>query len=134
MVTKPAVKSFLIADQVIQEKVTNKWSAIGIFDHLLAANFPCIHPHVGIYMKLSDAEGEYLIRVEFSDSNNKKLAIFQGIKINVLSRLASPEIGIQTNNLPIPKPGRYSFDLYFNDEFVQSIPLEVMQYGAQKTR
>ena len=124
---KPNIISFLIADNVIQEKGSNKWSAIGIFDRIYAKNFPCIHFSTALYVKLSDAEGEYNIRVEFTDSNMKKLAIFEGIKLKVTSKLEQPDFGIQTRNLFIPKPGKYTFDLYFNDQFCTGFPLIVEQ-------
>jgi len=124
---KPEIKSFLIADMVTQEKTTNKWSAIGIFDRIGSRNFPCIHPSLGLYIRLADAEGDYDIRVEFCDASGRKLALFGGIRLSVSSRLISPDFGIQTRSLPIPKPGKYTFNLFFNNEFVQSLPLIVEQ-------
>ena len=124
---KPAFISFLIADTVIQEKVTNKWSVIGIFDRIYSNSFPCIHPNLGLYIRITDASGKYKIRVEFSDENNNTLSQFEGIELEVANRLATPGFGIQTRNLPIPKPGNYSFDLYFNDDYFKSLPLNVIQ-------
>lgn len=125
MPPKPNVISFLIADNVMQEKGSNKWSAIGIFDHIYAEKFPCVHINTALYVKLSDAEGDYDIRVEFTDSSARKLGVFEGVKLQVVSRLAQPDFGIQTRNLFIPKPDKYNFDLYFNDQLCQSFPLIV---------
>ena len=122
---KPKISSFLIADTVIQDKATNKWSAIGIFDKIISINFPCVHPSLALYIRLSDAEGKYDIRVEFRDVGERKLAIFEGITLRIRSRLHHPDLGIKTLNLPIPKPGKYYFDLYFNGELTESLPLEV---------
>ena len=122
---KPKVISFLIADVVIQDKATNKWSAIGIFDRIMALGFPCVHPSLSLYIRLSDAEGQYAIRVEFRDVNDSRLAVFEGLTLSIPSRLSHPDLGIKTINLPIPKPGRYYFDLYFNGELTESLPLEV---------
>ncbi len=125
MSLKPHIISFLIADSVIQEKGSNKWSAIGIFDRISADRFPCMHASMALYIKLTDAEGEYNLRVEFTDSDARKLGVFEGIKLKVASKLATPDFGIQTKNLFIPKPGKYNFDLYFNDQHCQSFPLIV---------
>lgn len=125
MPSKPNIISFLIADSVIQEKHSNKWSAIGIFDRIYASKFPCMHANMALYIKLCDAEGDYKIRVEFSDSNARKLGVFEGINLKVGSKLATPDFGIQTRNLFIPKPGKYSFDLYFNDQHCGAFPLNV---------
>ena len=128
---KPEIISFLIADLVLQEKVTNKWSIIGIFDRINTANFPYVHPSLFLYIRLSDAQGDYKIQVEFCDSDDHTLAVFEGITVSVHSRLHYPEFGLKTVNLPIPRPGRYFFKLYFNGEFAKSLPLEVEELQGQ---
>ena len=127
MLPRPNVISFLIADTVIQEKGSNKWSAIGIFDRIYADTFPYIHVNMALYIRLSDAEGDYDIRIEFTDSNERKLEVFEGMKLTVNSKLALPDFGIQTRNLVIPKPDKYKFDLYFNNQFCESFPFIVEQ-------
>ena len=126
MPVKPEIVSFLIADMVIREAGTNKWSAIGIFDHILAANFPFVLPGLSLYIRLSDAEGEYKIRVEFCDDKDRVLAFHEGITLSIPSRLLNPDFGIKTRDLPLPTPGKYYFKLYFNGEFAKGFPLEVL--------
>ena len=125
--TGPKITSFLIADKVIQEKHTNKWSAIGIFDRILAVKYPCIHASMGLYIKLSDIQGKFKVRIEFCDVEGRVLSFFEGIELNVKSKLACPEFGINTSRLHIPKPGKYMFKLYFGEEFVDTISIEAVQ-------
>lgn len=122
---KPEIVSFLIADMLIQEKGTNKWSAIGIFDRIRAAGFPYIHPGLSLYFRLADAEGNYDVRVEFCDNNDHILALFEGITLSIHSRLHQPDMAIKTANLPIPTPGKYYFKLYFNGAFAKGFQLHV---------
>lgn len=121
---KPSLQSFLIADKVIQEKGTNKWSVIGIFDRILARNFPLMYYSLAPYIRLGEAEGEYDIKVEFCDEAGRILSVFEGLKLVVHSKLVTPELGIQTYNLPLPRPGKYFFRLYFNGEFFKDFPIE----------
>lgn len=129
---KPEIISFLLADTAIQEKGTNKWSAIGIFDRIQAASFPFVHPSLALYIRLSDAEGDYAIRVEFCDDNDQILGVFEGMTLSVASRLHNPDLGIRTINLPIPRPGKYYFKLYFNGEFTRDIPLFVKELAQDR--
>ncbi len=131
---KPEIISFLIADMVIQEKGTNKWSAIGIFDRIQTAGFPFVHPSLALYIRLSDAKGDYAIRVEFCDDNDHILGVFEGITLSVSSRLHHPDLGIRIINLPIPRPGKYYFKLYFNGEFTRDFPLFVREIAQNKER
>lgn len=123
MAVEPKIKSFLIADMVFQEKLTNKWNIIGIFDKFYAYNFPAMLTGVDLYIRLTDAEGDYNIRVEFCDESDRKLAVFERIKLKVKSRLQYPEFGVKTKNLPIQKPGKYFFYIYMNEKQVGSMPL-----------
>jgi len=123
---KPSITSFLMADQVIREAGTNKWSAIGIFSKMMCPVFPSMYPSMAMYFRLENVQvGDYEIKIEFSDGNGNILATFEGIKLTVNDRLSPVEIGIQTRLLPLPAPGKYDFRLYFNQEFVQSLPLSV---------
>ncbi len=100
---------------------------IGIFDRIHSRGFPFVHPALALYIKLSDAEGDYGIKIEFTNDGGKKLGIFEGLKLNVPSKLDTPDFGIQTRNLTIPAPGKYNFDLYFNDQYCESVPLIIEQ-------
>lgn len=124
----PVVKSFLVADGVIQDRATGKWSVIGIFDRIFAPQFPCVHPMVAIYVKLADALGRYTVRVEFRDAEEDRcVSAFEGIDLEVKDRLQGVEFGISTHGLPLQKPGRYLFQLFLNEEYCASSPLTVVR-------
>ncbi len=111
----PSIRSFLIADQVFQQS-SGKWCVIGIFGTVGAPRFPAVHYSLGLYVELSDAEGEYDVRVEFQDAQGRCLSQFGGIRLTAKTRLASGALGIQTYNLALPSPGTYFFKLFFNDQ------------------
>jgi len=126
--TAPIVQSFLIADTVIQERTTGKWSVIGVFDRLFAPTFPCVHPSLAVYIKLSDAQGHYQIRIEFRDGGDRCVSAFEGINVDVKERPQTVDFGVLTRLLPLEKPGRYQFQLYVNGEYAAFVPLEVLAY------
>lgn len=134
MPTPPIVKSFLIADTVLQDRATGKWSVVGIFDRIFAPVFPCTHPTLAIYVKLSDAQGRYLVRVEFRDADDNRVSAIEGINLEVSSRLAQVEFGVPAQGLPLKVPGSYQFQLYLNDVYAASAPLEVSKVEAAPPR
>lgn len=111
----PKVNSFLIADHVFQQ-ASGKWCLIGVFNQISLRRHPAYHPSLGLYLKLSDAEGEYDVRVELRSDSEECIATLGGIRMVVTDRLAEPQIGLQGNNLLIPKPGTYFLKVFFNDE------------------
>jgi len=129
---KPVLQSFIMADLVIREDGTNKWSAIGIFTKLFCPTFPTMHYSMALYFHFSNVlEGEYDIKIEFTDNNGHVLGSFSGVKMAVHDRLSPVEFGIQTRMLPIPAEGKYDFKLFFNDEIVASVPLVAEKINLQ---
>jgi len=127
MARPPVVKSFLIADVVIQDRMTGKWSVIGVFDRILSPAYPVIHPSVAFYVKMGDLQGRYRIKVEFRDETDKKVGVIEGPPIDVKEVAQSFELGIGLANVKLERPGKYQFQLFVNDEFIASAPLDVVQ-------
>lgn len=127
MARTPEVKSFLVADMVIQEKVTNKWSVVGIFDQVLAPKFPTARSGVGLYVKLADAEGRYKVRIEFRDSEDTVLAKMEGLELTTNGPVRTLDFGVPIQFLHLPKPGTYHFQLFLNDELAQMAALHAVQ-------
>ena len=131
MARPPVVKSFLIADTVIHDRIAGKWSIIGVFDRVMAPQFPVIHPTLAFYLKLGDVQGKYKIKVEFRDSADARKGLIEGIEIDVKVAAQSFEVGFHAPPLPLEKPGKYQFQLFVNDEFIASAPLDVIQMQMQ---
>ena len=130
MARPPIVKSFLIADAVLHDRLTGKWSIIGVFDRVMAPAFPVVHPTVALYLRMSDAQGKYRMRVEFRDSTDRRVGLFEGIEMEVKDPAMAVEVGLPTHMLPLEKPGKYQFQLYINDEYSASAELSVVQIAV----
>lgn len=109
----PSIKNALVADQVFRQE-GGKWCVIGVFDTIWANRFPVVHPSLGIFVRVSDAEGTYALRVELQDSTGKCIAAVGEVALKVDHRLAEADLGIQTHNLPIPAAGTYFLRFLFN--------------------
>lgn len=123
----PVIKAFLIADSVIQDRASGKWSVIGVFDRIFSPNFPCTHPTVAIYIRLSDALGKYRVKIDFRDADDQSVSAYEGIDLEVKDRSQTVEFGFTTQLLPLGKPGKYMFQLTFNGEYVASASLEAVK-------
>jgi hypothetical protein len=126
MARPPVVKSFLIADTVIQDRLSGKWSIIGVFDRIMTGAFPVFHP-LALYLKLGDTAGKYKIKVELRDANDRQVALIEGNQIDVKAPIQTVELGLRMPPIPLERAGKYQFQLHVNDEFVASAPLEVLQ-------
>lgn len=124
MARPPVVKSFVIADTVIQDRMSGKWSIIGVFDRIMAPAFPVFHP-IAVYLKLGDAQGRYQIKIELRDSSDRRIAMIEGSPIDAPG--PALEVGFRAPPIPLEKPGSYQFQLFVNGEFLASAPLDLVQ-------
>jgi len=76
----PKANAMLICDSVITDKGTNKKSLIGVFEHINAFKFPCVHHSLAVYIKLTDARGKYRFRLELIDLQNNPTGYKRDIK------------------------------------------------------
>jgi hypothetical protein len=121
------VRAFLVADAVIQDRLTGKWSVIGIFDRVMAPLFPVVHPTLGVYVKLADAAGRYRVQLELRDVTDRCVSAFPAFEMDIKDRGQSVELGFPTHMLPLEKPGKYQFQLHLNGEFAASCGLYAVQ-------
>lgn len=127
MATPPVVKSFLLADTVLQDRATGKWSVVGIFDQIHATSFPCLHSSISLYIKLADVLGRYKVRIDFRDGSDARVSTFEGIDLEVKDRGQHVEFAVNARGLRLEGPGQFLFQLYMNDEYVASAPLQVIR-------
>ena len=66
----PSLNAMLLCDLTIREHGSGKISLIGVFENISAARFPVVHRALSVYAKLTDAEGDYTIRLELVPSPN----------------------------------------------------------------
>ena len=125
---RPALKSLLLCDQIIQEAGTQKKSLIGVFHNIQAPRFPCTHPSLALYANLTDAAGTYTIeiRIVHLDTGND-LAKATLPPLEWRDRLAPAEICLQMQLLRFPAPGKYEVQLIANGDLVGTRDFSVSQ-------
>ncbi|MBU0683581.1 MAG: hypothetical protein ABIH85_04605 [Candidatus Omnitrophota bacterium] len=115
---KPIVNAMLICDRIITEAGTNKKSLIGIFENISAYKFPCVHHFLAVYIKLTDARGEYKFRLELGDLENDGIIGRAEIPkpIKVENPLAIHDLVFNLAGIKLMHQGKYEFRIFANDE------------------
>ena len=111
----PSALALIICDTVIDDKVTNKKSLIGIFNNIHADKFPCIHPVMNIFLSLTEGHGDYdcsLVCVKEDDSQDI-VKMSGSLKFN--SPLSVVEAKFEIRGMVLPEPGTYRFDFLCGD-------------------
>jgi len=116
--SKPVLNAMLICDKIITEAGTNKKSLIGIFENISAYKFPCRHHFLSVYIKLTDAMGEYKFKLELADLVDNSVVGKAEIpsSVNVSSPLAIHDLVFNLASLKFEHPGKYEFRIFANEE------------------
>ena len=125
----PSLNAMLLCDLTIREHGSGKISLIGVFENISAARFPVVHRALSVYAKLTDAEGDYTIRLELVRLEDSHVVAQGTLKATFADRMTPGELIFNLENLGLEKPGRYEFRLYADERFVAGKSFTVIQSG-----
>ena len=122
------IEIFTLAD--FAQDNNSKLTIVGTFDAIHSKQFPAVHPSCSIACRLrfSNKEvGQHDFKLRLIDSDGKELIqpVQGNIGINepTNGQSATINIVINFNQLNFEKQGRYSFELYIDDDWKSGLPL-----------
>jgi hypothetical protein len=114
----PTVVSFLICDQVIDDKLSNKKSAIGIFNTILVPKMPTSIHQMAILASVTEIAGRAELEIRLiRDTDNQVLFSGKGA-VEAPNPLAVVDLLFAMQGLRIPEAGQYAFELLCNSEIL----------------
>ena len=123
---KPQARSILLADHVYRDAESGKCVIAGTFNRIGADRFPATHPSSTMYLNLTDFVGKASLKVRLTfDSDGESLGE-KSFVVESTNRLGSCEVMVRLNNLSFPQPGRYSLEVWCNEEYLGHLPLELV--------
>jgi hypothetical protein len=115
----PIGLAIVICDQIIEDKLTNKKSLIGIFNQIATQSFPCRHPQASVFVALTDGRGQCAARLRIvHDESNHVVA-----EVNGTIQFPDAHTVVELNfgffaGLVFPEPGVYAIEFYCDDALV----------------
>ncbi len=128
----PTGLAIVICDQIIEDKLTNKKSLIGIFNQIAAPQFPCRHPRMCVFVSLTEGRGacEARLRVGHEESGNTIAELKGQIQFADIHTVA--EINFDLVGLQFSEPGLYSIEFYCDDNLVLERRFHVLKINPPK--
>jgi hypothetical protein len=128
------IEIFTLAD--FAQDNNSKLTIVGTFDSIQAKQFPVQHPAcaVACRMRFGIKEvGGHDFRLRLIDTAGKEIIKPIEGNINIGTppngQFASVNIVVNFNQLQFEKAGRYSFELYIDDDWKSGLPLFLNQAG-----
>ena len=115
----PVCLAMVVADSHYKDPFTSKHTLLGIFSTLGGSGFPLTHPHLSVYVALSDGHGRTPILLEMLDADEEREPVF---KFEGHVDFEDPrnviEMCFGTSVIQFPEPGEYRLKLFAGREFI----------------
>ena len=130
---RPVLQAMLVCDQAIREVETNKVTLVGISGRVFGLEFPLLWSRpTTVYVRVTDAEGEYEIRLELVRLEDEQTIGRVDRKAMLTDRMASHEIIFNLDGgLLFERPGTYEFRLLADGRHVGGVAFSVIQVQEQ---
>jgi len=114
----PTGLAIVVCDQIIEDKLTNKKSLIGIFNQIGAGSFPCRHPHMAVFVSLTEGRGGCAARLRIAQEDAGTVVAELNGQIQFPDIHAVVELNFDLVGLTFPQPGLYSIEFYCDDALI----------------
>lgn len=106
---------------------SNKKTLVGVFNSLTLSAFPA-KQRFSVYLKLTNADGYYDIRVRFVQVSSQEVLVEAAIQMTSQNRLGSVDFVFPNEiEYPFPQAGRYEFQVWANEAFLGSSFIDVQR-------
>jgi hypothetical protein len=114
----PSLVSLLVCDQVIDDKLTNKKSAIGLFNHVLVPKVPTRLYQLAVMATLTEISGRTPVQLRLMrDEDNNVLMHSEG-NVDAPDPLAMVDLVFAMQGVAIARAGQYAFELLSRGELL----------------
>ena len=112
----------------------SKLTVVGTFDSIHSKQFPFVHGNFSVACRLRFSEketGTHDMRLRFTNAKGEELIKPIEGQINIPQpqngQYAAVNLVFNFNQVKFEKPGRYSFELFIDDEWKSGLPLFLNQ-------
>ena len=113
---EPKALALIICDEIIDDKRTHKKSLIGIFNSIVANNFPFRHRKMNVFISLTNCYGVHKVILQYSSLRDLiPIAQIHG-KIRSKDPNAVIECAFELLEVSFPREGKYVFQVVMNDK------------------
>jgi hypothetical protein len=118
---------------------SGKLNILGTFDTIFSPQFPAVHPHCAVALRISfekSEEGRHPLHMNFVNEDGRSIMQAIDIPVDVVvpgdATFISRNFVVNIQGLKFDEPGLYSIDVAVDGRHTASIPLAVRQIQQQK--
>ena len=107
-----------VCDEVIEDAKTGKKSLIGLFNRIVSARFPCVHPKMHVFVSITGGRGRQQAELRCVNHSTHAVLLSTRGEISFANPNAVIDVNFHLTNVKFPEPGTYSFEFLCEGELV----------------
>lgn len=128
----PSMVVLLVCDQVIDDRRTNKKSAIGLFNTVVVQRVPVRLSQMAVLVTLTEIRGPTPLELRLVfDRDNRTLLRARG-GVNAPNPLAMVDLVFTLRGVVLPELGQYAFELLSGEELLGRRRFHVLRAGPKQ--
>lgn len=135
MSIKPALQSLWLVDDARQDPVTGKMDVIGRFD-AIEVEWPATHytSRGFLYFVLTGMHGKERLTLRYANLADLAVLVERQFTLQASGPLDVQDVCIHVPAMPVPHPGVYAWELYWENEMLGSsrVTASVVRKPGQK--
>jgi hypothetical protein len=128
----PALVSLIICDQIIDDRLSNKKSAIGLFNAVLVPRVPAALSQVTVLASLTEIKQQADIELRLMRDSDNLVLFGAGQAVQAASPLATVDIVFALQGIRIEQAGPYAIELRCAGEILGRRRFQVFDRSQQQ--
>jgi hypothetical protein len=121
----PIVQSMILADHIHRDSITGKKFILGTYNSIVATRFPFAKPGMCVYVAITDAHGQTVLRLRIVDVDDGQAPIHESAyPVDMPDPNEVYEITFGAS-MVFPVPGHYRVQLLADNELLRELRLHV---------
>jgi len=117
-IAPPTLVSLLICDQVIDDRLSSKKSAIGLFNTVLVPSIPTRLHQLAVMATLTEISGRTPLQLRLIRDDDNHVLMKTNGHVDAPNPLAMVDLVFAMQGVPIAQPGQYAFELLSEEELL----------------
>lgn len=117
--------SIIICDEIYRDEDTKKLVIIGTFNRILASSLPCKHPRFTVLFTITNAKGNYDLRVSVEHERTGNIVLEVGGPLKVENPLDIKDLNLVMRDLIFLEEGKYWVTIKADGAIIQQRPFFV---------
>ncbi len=117
-VAAPTLVSLLVCDQVIDDRLSNKKSAIGLFNTVLVPSLPTRIHQLAVMATLTEITGRTPLQLRLMRDEDDSIMMQTRGHVDAPNPLAMVDLVFAMQGVPVAKAGQYAFELLSEGELL----------------